>query len=57
MSDLSGRTPSLPDAVREWLDDTYTPEGQAIWLRAFEKADPAKRAQMLALALTPEMGT
>lgn len=47
----------VPDDVLAWLMDTYTHEGQQIWLNAYDKADDAKRAHMLAVARIPEMGT
>lgn len=47
----------VPDDVLTWLMDTYTHEGQAIWLAAYDKADEARRAHMVAIARTPEMGT
>lgn len=56
---MTAATPSalLPEDVREWLDDTYTPEGQAIWKRAYDKGDDAKRAHLLWIARGDGMGS
>lgn len=47
----------LPADVREWLDDTYTPEGQAIWLASYVKGDDAHREHLTWLARCPSGGT
>jgi hypothetical protein len=52
-----GACPPLPQDVYDWLAETYTAEGARIWLRAWQRADEAKRERMVRLARTPEMGT
>ena len=49
--------PEVPPDVADWLAETYTPEGQAIWRKAYRAADDAGRARMVRIARTPSGGT
>lgn len=46
-----------PRDVLDWLAETYTEEGVAIWLARYETADAEERAKMCRIAGTPDGGT
>jgi hypothetical protein len=43
--------------VLAWLEETYRPEGVAVWLHAWRAADDAGRARLERIARTDPMGT
>jgi len=47
----------LPPDVVEWLEETYLPDGVAIWREQYRQAGAKRRELMLRLARTDPMGT
>lgn len=53
---------TVPPDVRQWLDETYYPEGVAIWMRSYRDGGKCAsiekhRGHMIAAARTPSGGT
>jgi hypothetical protein len=47
----------LPADVVEWLGETYTSQGVAIWRDAYRRADEERKQRMLRVSRIDPMGT
>lgn len=44
---MSDHPEPVPPHVWQWVQDTYQPEGQRLWLAAWNRGDAEKRARMI----------